>query len=106
MGVVLGAQKQATESRLTLCAEVTPRPLPSIFFSSPGCILGTCVASSVAVETDFNTKQQQHLKQLLPFTNARFEPIRESQISRAMTTRYFKGLHEHAEVGGSMGMGK
>ncbi|KAL4439686.1 hypothetical protein ABPG75_002687 [Micractinium tetrahymenae] len=33
-----------------------------------------------------------------PFDGYKFEPIRESQISRAMTRRYFKAMDEHAEV--------
>ena len=32
-----------------------------------------------------------------PFDAWQFEPIRESQISRAMTSRYFKDLDEYAE---------
>eukprot|EP00884_Botryococcus_braunii_P019286 jgi/Botrbrau1/6040/Bobra.0042s0024.2 len=32
-----------------------------------------------------------------PFDNFKFEPIRESQVSRAMTSRYFKDLNEYAE---------
>ncbi|PSC68848.1 thiazole biosynthetic enzyme [Micractinium conductrix] len=33
-----------------------------------------------------------------PFDGYKFETIREAQISRAMTRRYFKSLDEHAEV--------
>lgn len=33
-----------------------------------------------------------------PFDGFKFESIRESQISRAMTSRYFQDLHDHAEV--------
>ena len=32
-----------------------------------------------------------------PFDAWTFAPIRESQISRAMTSRYFQDLHEYAE---------
>ncbi|PRW58232.1 thiazole biosynthetic enzyme [Chlorella sorokiniana] len=32
------------------------------------------------------------------FDGFKFEPIRESQISRAMTARYMTDMHEHAEV--------
>ena len=38
-----------------------------------------------------------------PFDGFKFESIRESQISRAMTQRYFQDLHDHAEVGGWVG---
>lgn len=33
-----------------------------------------------------------------PYDGYKFEPIRESQISRAMTARYMNDLQEHAEV--------
>ena len=45
-----------------------------------------------------------------PYDGFSFEPITEAQISRAMTTRYFKDLYQHAETdvlivgGGSAGL--
>ncbi|KAK9828123.1 hypothetical protein WJX81_007678 [Elliptochloris bilobata] len=40
---------------------------------------------------------KQELSATTPFDNFSFEPIREHQVSRAMTSRYFKDLDEYAE---------
>ena len=38
------------------------------------------------------------IRHATPQDGFKFEPVRESQVSRAMTSRYFKDLHDHAEV--------
>lgn len=48
------------------------------------------------------TPPQLTLSSRVAPVHPRFEPIRESQISRAMTARYMKDMHEHAEVGGGL----
>ena len=53
-------------------------------------------AKTAAARTDAARLDSQ-LAPPTPFDNYSFESIRESTISRAMTSRYFKDLDEYAE---------
>jgi thiamine thiazole synthase len=75
----LGATIPRVASKNSSVARVTPRQQRLIVRSAAGA---------------------QHLEHLVasnPFDDFKFAPIRESQVSRAMTSRYFKDLDEYAE---------
>ena len=54
--------------------------------------------STTATKTIIPRAALEANRHATPYDGYTFEPIRESQISRAMTARYFQDLHDHAEV--------
>lgn len=57
----------------------------------------TAARSLRVVAQAANGAHLEHLVNSNPFDDVKFAPIRESQVSRAMTSRYFKDLNEFAE---------
>jgi thiamine thiazole synthase len=75
-------------------------PPAAIFESSP--VMTTGLKDKLTPELlSFTTQGQQQTKLLDEFAgkwdNFKFAPIRESQVSRAMTRRYFNDLDKYAE---------
>jgi len=66
--------------------------------------------ASIARPSRVMPKVQAQAFHATPYDGFTFEPIREAEISRAMTSRYFKDLDQHAETdvlivgGGSAGL--
>lgn len=63
-------------------------PHPARVFSRP---------CKVVTQSAADARQLEHLVASNPFDDFKFAPIRESQVSRAMTSRYFQDLNEYAE---------
>lgn len=70
-------------------AEVRPKTVTPV-----RSIRQVCRAQSVKSDA-------HNLNQLIsttPFDGLKFQPIREATVNRAMTSRYFKDMHDYAEA--------
>jgi thiamine thiazole synthase len=77
-------------------------PPAAIFESAPVMTTGNGLKDKLTPEVlSFTTQGQQQTKLLDEFAGKwdsfKFAPIRESQVSRAMTRRYFNDLDKYAE---------
>lgn len=54
-------------------------------------------AERITARAQLTTEQLNQLISATPYDDFKFAPVRESQVSRAMTSRYFKDLHDYAE---------
>lgn len=77
-------------------------PPAAIFESSPAVIASNGLKGKVVPETVAAYASEGHQAKLLEqfggkWDQFKFAPIRESQVSRAMTRRYFNDLDKYAE---------
>ena len=70
---------------------------PAALFQESPTLPSICTTKTFAGEVHANGKTTNVDEIVGHWDDFKFQPIRESQVSRAMTRRYFKDLDEYAE---------